>query len=398
MHHQKSPALRHHAILERPVASAQYSDLLYNLQPNPRGTDVGHIAHRSDRLRFDLALTHPGSHMSQPLDELLYNVTTYCKFSCRNLNLDDQGVLLTQAGVKRRNESCDSFDSYCLSATIFAQNGLWNEFSQALNKACSYVDDILRDEHPRALTCFFEVFIHLIQSRFPEVTIRLLRYVGSLCEIRGEHPLGRIPRLLLTDPHSLPQAMAIAWRRTSDEFDHTLGLCSSLAVSIRLDYIKRVHGVADYFEEERLLRTLLAQLKGTLHPSLPRVLLNLAHNMNKQGLYDHARDLAREVLVLTREHMEYADKTVERIESQKIIARSHYAQGSMVDAEWTQREAIRLVEGAWGRQHAWFAEFMNVLETWLRGWGRNVEANTVRTEITELMVENRWQEVVVRSR
>lgn len=389
----------HHAILERPVASAQGSVSLYDVQPNPRETGVGHTAKVSDRLCFDLVPTPPNPPLSLPLDELLYTITTYFEFSCRNLNLDDQGVLLTQAGAKRRNDPCDSFDSYCLSATIFARNGMLSEFSQSLNKACTYVDDILRDEHPRALTCFFEVFIHLIQSGLPGFTLKLLQYIVHLYGVRSGHPLGRIYRLLLElDQQSLPQAMATAWWRTSDTFDRTLGPCSSLAVSVRLDYIKRVHGVKDYVEEERLLRTLLAQLNGTLHPSVPRVILNLAHNMNKQGRYDHARDLAGGVLVLIGRHKEYADKTVERIESQKIMAISHHAQRSMSDAESTQRCAIRLVEDAWGRQHAWFAEFMNVLETWLRGWGRNVEANIVRAEITELMVENRWREVMVRSR
>ena len=127
-------------------------------------------------------------------------------------------------------------------------------------------------------------------------------------------------------------------------------------------------------------------------------MLNLAHNMNKQGRYGHARALAGEVLVLIREHKKYADKTEERIKSQKIMALSHNAQGSMVDAESTQRYAIRLVEVAWGWQHAWLAEFMNVLETWLRGWGRDIEANRVRAEIAELMVESRRRELAVRSR
>lgn len=322
-----------------------------------------------------------------PVPELLRSVTIYFEYSCQNLNLDAQGVLLTRDGVKRGNDSCDSFDSYCFSATLFAQNGKMDEFSQALDRACTFVDDIRREEHPRALTCFFEVFIHLNQSGLAGFTLSLLKYVRSLYGVRGEHPLCRIYQLLHeVDQEILNQAMATAWRCTSDVFDRMLGQCSSLAVSVRLDYIKRVHGVEDYVEEERLLRILLKQLDCTFHPSIPRVLLNLAHNMNKQGRYGEARCLALGVLELVEEHKEYADKTVESIESQKVIARSHYVQGSIVEAELAQRRAIQMVTQTWGQQHAWFIEFMNVLETWLRGWGKETEASTVRSEITELMM------------
>lgn len=321
------------------------------------------------------------------------NVKKALEFSCRNLNLDAQGVLFTEAGFKRCNESCDSFDSYCFNATLFAQNGIRDEFVLALNKACTFVNSIIREKHPRALTCFFEVFIHLIQSGFLECTLQLLDYVGSLYDAMGQPTFGRIFRLLYeVKPELLSEAMITAWRYTSDMFDCMLGQCSSLAVSIRLDYIKRVHWVEDCANEERLLRQLLEQLDGTLHPSVPRVLLNLAHNMNKQRRYDYARCLAEEVLGLIKEHKEYADKLVERIESQKVIAKSYHAQESKIEAELSQRRAIKMIEDTWGRGHAWFAEFMNVLEIWLRSWGKITEADTVRGEIAEL-IENQWEAV-----
>jgi hypothetical protein len=85
-----------------------------------------------------------------------------------------------------------------------------------------------------------------------------------------------------------------------------------------------------------------------LYPSIPRVTLSLAHDMKEQGRCDHARYVAGEVLVLTGKHKEYADTTVAEIKSYKIIAVSHYAQGSMFDAELSQRCATRLVKDAWG--------------------------------------------------
>ena len=49
------------------------------------------------------------------------------------------------------------------------------------------------------------------------------------------------------------------------------------------------------------------------------------------------------------------------------------------------REAIRMIVIQWGIQHFWVLEFKNVLKGWLRDWGREEDANTLRGEIEELM-------------
>jgi hypothetical protein len=59
-----------------------------------------------------------------------------------------------------------------------------------------------------------------------------------------------------------------------------------------------VYRITNYLKEERLLRDLLAQFGGI--PKLPtsRVMLNLAYNLNRQGRYDKAEEMALEVLLL----------------------------------------------------------------------------------------------------
>jgi tetratricopeptide (TPR) repeat protein len=179
--------------------------------------------------------------------------------------------------------------------------------------------------------------------------------------------------------------MAQTWKCTTDTFDSELGTLSRLAVSVRLDYIKRVYGITNYLEEERLLRDLLAQFGGIPSLPTPRVMLNLAHNLNRQGRYNEAEEMALEVLSLLQEYEIYASRIVERIESLKIVSRSQFNQGQTLAAEQTMREAIRMIVDQWGIQHSWVPEFMNVLEGWLRGWGREEDANTLRGEIEELM-------------
>jgi hypothetical protein len=156
-------------------------------------------------------------------------------------------------------------------------------------------------------------------------------------------------------------------------------------VSVRLDYIKRVYGITNYLEEERLLRDLLAQFGGIPRLPTPRIMLNLAHNLNRQGRHDEAEEMALEVLSLLQEYEIYARRIVERIESLKIVSRSQFNKGKTLAAEQTMREAIRMIVDQWGIQHSWIPEFMNILEGWLRGWGREEDANALRGEIEKLM-------------
>ena len=145
------------------------------------------------------------------------------------------------------------------------------------------------------------MFIHLRQTGLPDIASGLRDFIKEMSAqvTRTEHPWGQICRLLgELDSESLDQAMAQAWKCTIDTFDSELGTLTPLAVSVRLDYIKRVYGIINYLEEERLLRDLLAQFGGIPRLPTPRVMLNLAHNLNRQGRHDEAEEMALEVLSL----------------------------------------------------------------------------------------------------
>ncbi|OIW24604.1 hypothetical protein CONLIGDRAFT_692027 [Coniochaeta ligniaria NRRL 30616] len=310
-------------------------------------------------------------------ENLFYNIRVYFENSCRNMGFDDHGNLLAPNGAKLDNALCNDFDSYCFIATMLMEKGLHVEFRRALSKASALVEQLLRAEHPRTLACFFEVFIHLIQTGLPEVTSSLCVYIKRMSAKinRKGHPWGQICQLLgELDSESLDQAMAQLWKCTTDIFDSELGVFSRLAVSVRLDYMKRV--VTNHLDEERLLRDLLGQFGGIRRLPTPRVMLNLAHNLNRQGRRDEAEEMALEVLSLLQGYEIYAGRIVERIESLKTVSRTQFNQGETLAAEQTIREAMRMIVDQWGIQHPWVPEFMNVLEGWLRVWaGRRTQTH-----------------------
>ena len=321
-------------------------------------------------------------------ENLFCTIKAYFENSCQNMLLDDHGTLLNPDGTELQNDLCNDFDSYCFTATVFAERNSHEEFRHALSKASALVEKILRAEHPRTLACFLEVFIHLIQTGLPDVTLFLRDFIKRMsAKVTMEgHPWGQICQLLgELDSESLDQAMAQIWKCTVNTFESKLGTLGGLVVAIRLDYIKRVYGFMNYLEEERLLRDILAQFNGIPRIPTPRVMLNLAHNLNKQGRYDEAEKMAQDVLSLFQEYEMYAGRNSERIECKKIVSRSQFNQGKALVAEQTMREAIGMIVAQRGIQHPWVVEFMTVLEGWLRDWGREDDAKIIRREIGELI-------------
>ncbi|KAH8587637.1 hypothetical protein B0O99DRAFT_641252 [Bisporella sp. PMI_857] len=319
-------------------------------------------------------------------ENLFHNIKVYFENSCRNI--DNHGTVRAPDGTELLYDLCNDFDSYCFTATMLIQKSLYVEFRRALTKASALVERILLVEHPRSLACFLEVFIHLIQTGLPEVTSLLRDFIKGMSAkvTRKGHPWGEICRLLgELDSESLDQAMAQIWKFITDIFGSELGTFNPFAVSVRLDYIKRVYGSTNYLEEERHLRGLLAQSGGIPQHKTPRMMLNLAHNLNRQGYYREAEEMALKVLGLLQKYEMYAGRIVETIESLKIVSQSQLDLGHILEAEQTMREAIRMIVGKWGEQHPWVPEFKNVLEGWLRGWGRHEDANLLRGEIEESM-------------
>jgi hypothetical protein len=103
--------------------------------------------------------------------------------------------------------------------------------------------------------------------------------------------------------------------------------------------------VTNHFEEESLLRDLLTRFRGIPRLPTPRVILNLAYNLNRQGRYGEAEEMALEVLSLLQTYKIYTCRVIERVEVLKIISRSQFYQGKIIAAEQSMQEAIRIIMG-----------------------------------------------------
>jgi hypothetical protein len=320
-------------------------------------------------------------------EHLFRTIKGYFEASCQKMNFNEHGILVDRNGTRLNDDLCNDFDSYCFSATMLI--GRRKEFVCALSKACALVKQILQAQHPRTLACFLEVLIHLNQSGLPDIANRIRHFIGSMSAsvVTDGQSWGRICQLLRElDPNSLCESLAQIWKCTADAFESELGISSRLAISVRLDYLKRVYGVTKQLEEESRLRDLLHKLGGITAHSMPRVMLNLAHNLNRQLRYEEAEQIAKHVSSLLQEHEEYADRTVQRIECLKVISHSQFNQGNP-EAEHTMRKAIGMIMYQWGAKHSWVLEFMNVLAGWLEQWCRDEDAHKLQEAIAVLSMD-----------
>jgi hypothetical protein len=358
----------------------------------PNGDDTTDKAYYHAVLHIKLA--DFTQHITQQLNRstayelLIHTIMTYFRNACQNMKFDDRGTLITPNGAKLRNDYCTEFDSYFFTATMLFRKKRFKDYHFAVSKACQLVEQIIRAEHPRTLACFFEVFIHLTQNGFHETALRLCNYISTVSfqVFQERHPWGHILWLLCKlDPLSFQPAIERAWECITDTCDDELSSTSPLAVSIRLDYVKRVYRSTDPLKEQRLLEKLLGTLEKQgghelARLAIPRVMLNSAHNMERQKNNLRAETFAQRASQLLKDTI-YSGKDAEKIECLKIQAHNQFERGCRVEAEKNMKAAISMIMDKMGLRHPWVYEFTTVLEQWYQSWGRVTESEVLSKDI-----------------
>ncbi|KAF4547289.1 Hypothetical protein D9617_48g089500 [Elsinoe fawcettii] len=325
----------------------------------------------TDMIRHPVSRSPQSPQVHETPETFFRVIHTYFEVTCKNMVFGNDETLLAADGVARRNDLCVTFDSLCYKATMLYESGSFGDFGCALNDAFGLLETVLKEEHPRTLTCFFEVLLLFTRSGLPEVALKL----GSQIEALTDHTIhrGRLWRQVCQllgrlDPETMTSAVERGWSCITDTFSDVLGSTHRLAISVRLDYMKRI--VVNSVQEECILRDLLAGFDGKSMPSTPRLMLNLAQNLLRQRRCSEAEDVTWKVMRMLQENEMYGGRDAERVESWKTLAHSYFGQKDVLRAETTLLEALKMIETQWGRDHAWWDEFTVVLQDWRQSWNR----------------------------
>ena len=207
-----------------------------------------------------------------------------------------------------------------------------------------------------------------------------------------DYPWGRICHLIgALGSDCLEQAIRKFWN--TRVIHSRVSLKRSIVLLCLSDSITSNTSSGTPFNSKRSgVRDLLAQSRSSLEGFTPRVMLSLAHNLNRQGRCNESEEIGHQVLSLVKENKARGRCVLEKIDSLKPISRSQHSQKTELAADKTTRRAIRMIVSEWGFNHSWALEFMLVLRGWLRGWAGEEDANVVRAEIDGLMGRTRLME------
>jgi hypothetical protein len=116
--------------------------------------------------------------------------------------------------------------------------------------------------------------------------------------------------------------------------------------------------------------------------------------MIAQGRYTEGEQLG--LVVLSRAQDDWGIiSVIENIIVLKFMAQSQYQQHQVKAAEGSLRMAIEMVTEYGGMNHPLAIEIMVNLEEWLRGWGRQEEADELQAKIDKLVGRDEIDELSV---
>ncbi|PVH89553.1 hypothetical protein DL98DRAFT_647299 [Cadophora sp. DSE1049] len=261
-------------------------------------------------------------------------------------------------------------------------NGSLNEFRRVLSKAFRLVHGILQRSHPRTLDRLFSSMLWLLHNGLTEVALLLRDYIRSL-SIRltsVQQPWGRIFLLLGNlDEQSLEHVLINAWKCNNDALDRGLGSFSDAGLLTHLNHIHHVYETYDGRRAEKLLWSLYDECERASNKTttqIPTIMLSLGHSMLAQGKHDQTEDMALGILLRAQTEPRISFNL--RVDAMVLAARAQYQQRRGRLAEKSMLDAIHMLTEEHGEGCPLATRYVNLLESWLREWGRTEDADELK--------------------
>ncbi|KAH7346816.1 hypothetical protein BKA65DRAFT_537407 [Rhexocercosporidium sp. MPI-PUGE-AT-0058] len=286
---------------------------------------------------------------------------------------------------------------YCCLAADLKRKNLLVELRRVLSKTFHLAEEILRSAYPRTLDRIFEALLYLSRNGLPEVAMLLRDYIRGVAStfFPINHPWTHVCQLIgMLSQGTLEQAIEQSWRCAKDSTEENLGVSSDFSLLCGLQFDNVVIGSVDPLAEEKRLRSLLATydaIPDCRALTRSRISLQLCNCLLKQKRYSEAEMLGLDLLLQIRE----SDLQISvglQIDVLVAVATSQYLQDKRHDAEGNIRAVIFAVTDYWGGVDSAVWEYLSAFESWLRVWGRQEEADTLRTEIVGLIT---WSDLNV---
>ncbi|KAL2073220.1 hypothetical protein VTL71DRAFT_10544 [Oculimacula yallundae] len=370
----------------RPGVPAMYFDNEYTIRKT--GFDETFSTHLS---RISRSPSPPQSLMIP--EQLFYYIKSY---TCGSWNsgiwVTDETGLSTTLDIEASTQTYHSdFLTCCNTAVTLLDQGLLVEFRRKLSRGFSFIKDMLRIPVPDTLNCILSALVHFMQKNRLAIAFTLRNYISQMAIeiLPKEHPWSQICRSLGTlDIDIFEEVITQSWKCELDISTGYLGLFSRSSIGTRLEFIRRVYGSKDVHQEGKMLQELLKQAEIQVPSASPRavssIMVKMGYNLTYQERYSEAEKIGKEILSWFSRDGGSVDVT-NKIEALRLVAECQYLQYKDNLAEMNLKEALRLAVEAWGPNDAFATEIALRLETWLREWGREDEADELKAQRDRIM-------------
>jgi len=333
-------------------------------------------------------------------EELFFNIDLYfdASFQSGKWMLDEKGICVST--VTSRTDDITTFIDACRTAGALVKARSFVEARKMLSRACNLVRDILEREDPRTIAGFCDTFNMLLRDGHVQIVNVLKRYISEMATIilreRANHPWFKVWHLLgMVEMETIADVTLQSWKCTSTALQNNVGRYTKEAVDCYIDYIQGAYTsdnatTNDYVAEESLLRSFLQECLQVFEdpreiPSI--VVFNLGINLNRQGRFAEAEVLAKNILMNAQFRIRelgliegpiYTGLFQEEIRGYFLQARAQYWQGKFDVAEKNVRAAIACADNMEGANNPFSVNKRVLLESWLREWGRDADADAVK--------------------
>ena len=255
-----------------------------------------------------------------------------------------------------------------------------------MSKAIALIPELLRAEHPSTLENLLDTLIILKELGLVDIISMLLNYFYEMAGIilSEDHPWFQISRLMtLLTPDHTATALFRSWRCASDAFRRSLGPFSPRSVHCEAVFLYKAY-TEDPLDAERHLRKLLVDCEkavGSNNRSSLNILYWLGWELLYQKQFVETEAVGQDLLA----RAQYIKSDKRKIDGLDLCAHAQYYLNKLDLAERNMRDAMRLIADLWGKDSPDYLRNVIELERWLRGWGREGEADKLAQEIAELI-------------
>jgi hypothetical protein len=303
--------------------------------------------------------------------------------------LDSNGYLLN---LQRGSVDAPEFAHLCYEATKLFRRSSAAQGRRLLSKAFSLLKPLLKEEDPWLLQNLMSTMIRLKQNGHVDICAMIQNYIAELATIvLREKPLWR--RICISICHSDPEhteLLSQSWCSLTDAFADVPGVDGRLtymSVMNKAELTYRLYRSTEPERAESLLRGILAEYEQKMQmmdDTAMYVIARLADVLHAQR-----KDADVELLVvedaLLRAREAGLLSTAREADFMEVLAQAQHRLFKDDLAEESIRKAIALYADRYVRNDPCIIGCRRDLESWLRDWGRDAEADQLSAVIDQMI-------------